>query len=87
MSAPGGPHVTLEACLLTYSSQQRTTADPDAVPREDAAMHLDLSDEETRALLNLLVETIEADRYRVSGSCKRSSPSVARWAAHYHEYR
>jgi hypothetical protein len=27
-------------------------------------MQLELSDEETRALLNLLVETIEADRYR-----------------------
>jgi hypothetical protein len=29
-------------------------------------MHLDLTDEETRALLNLLVETIEADRYPFS---------------------
>ena len=26
-------------------------------------MHCDLSDEETRALLNLLIEPIEADRY------------------------
>jgi hypothetical protein len=26
-------------------------------------MNLDLSDEETRALLNLLIDTIEADRY------------------------
>ena len=26
-------------------------------------MQLDLSDEETRALLNLLIDTIEADRY------------------------
>jgi hypothetical protein len=30
------------------------------------AVVLDLNDEETRALLNLLVETIEADRYRLS---------------------
>ena len=30
------------------------------------AVVLDLTDEETRALLNLLVETIEADRYRLS---------------------
>ena len=29
-------------------------------------MHLDLTDEETLALLNLLVETIEADRYPMS---------------------
>jgi len=29
-------------------------------------MILDLSDEETRALLNLLTETIEGDRYPVS---------------------
>jgi hypothetical protein len=29
-------------------------------------MILDLSDEETRALLNLLVDTIEADRYPMS---------------------
>jgi hypothetical protein len=29
-------------------------------------MHLDLSDEETLALLNLLVETIENDRYPMS---------------------
>ena len=29
-------------------------------------MQLDLDDEETRALLNLLVETIEADRYAFS---------------------
>ena len=36
---------------------------PDAVPREDDAMHLDLSDEETLALLNLLIDTIENDRY------------------------
>jgi hypothetical protein len=36
---------------------------PDAVPGEDDAMHLDLTDEETRALLNLLIEIIEADRY------------------------
>ena len=28
--------------------------------------HLDLNDEETRALLNLLVETIEADRFPYS---------------------
>jgi len=29
-------------------------------------MHLDLTDEETLALLNLLIETIEADRYPMS---------------------
>jgi hypothetical protein len=29
-------------------------------------MHLDLTDEETRALLNLLIDTIEADRYPMS---------------------
>ena len=29
-------------------------------------MQLDLTDEETRALLNLLMETIEADRYPFS---------------------
>ena len=29
-------------------------------------MNLDLTDEETRALLNLLVEAIEADRYPLS---------------------
>ena len=29
-------------------------------------MHLDLTDEETRTLLNLLVKTIEADRYPMS---------------------
>ena len=29
-------------------------------------MHLDLTDEETLALLNLLVEAIEADRYPFS---------------------
>jgi hypothetical protein len=29
-------------------------------------MHLDLTDEETRALLNLLVEAIEDDRYPLS---------------------
>jgi hypothetical protein len=29
-------------------------------------MNLDLTDEETFALLNLLVETIEADRYQMS---------------------
>jgi len=29
-------------------------------------MHLDLSDEETFALLNLLTETIESDRYPLS---------------------
>ncbi|HEY1433055.1 MAG TPA: hypothetical protein VGF39_15725 [Stellaceae bacterium] len=29
-------------------------------------MQLDLTDEETRALLNLLMETIEADRYPLS---------------------
>ena len=29
-------------------------------------MHLDLTDEEAFALLNLLVETIEADRYPLS---------------------
>jgi hypothetical protein len=29
-------------------------------------MQLDLTDEETRALLNLLTETIEADRYPLS---------------------
>ena len=33
---------------------------------EDDAMHLDLTDPETLALLNLLVETIEADRYPMS---------------------
>jgi hypothetical protein len=43
-----------------------TTPTLDAVPREDDAMHLDLSDEETRALLNLLVEAIENDRYQMS---------------------
>jgi hypothetical protein len=30
------------------------------------SMHLDLSDDETLALLNLLTKTIEADRYRFS---------------------
>ena len=29
-------------------------------------MHLDLTDEETLALLNLLIDTIEADRYPMS---------------------
>jgi hypothetical protein len=29
-------------------------------------MQLDLTDAETRALLNLLIETIEADRYPLS---------------------
>jgi hypothetical protein len=33
-------------------------------------MHPDLTDEETRALLNLLVETIEADRYPFSLSVR-----------------
>jgi hypothetical protein len=31
-----------------------------------ATMQLDLTDEETRALLNLLVETIEADKFPLS---------------------
>jgi hypothetical protein len=45
-------------------------------------MQLDLTDEETFALLNLLVDTIEADRYPMSPriSCARSSPSTARSA-------
>jgi len=39
-------------------------------------MHLDLTDAETLALLNLLVETIEADRYpysprKIGGQCPR----------------
>ena len=29
-------------------------------------MHLDLTDEETLALLNLLIDSIEADRYQMS---------------------
>ena len=32
----------------------------------DTRMRLDLTDEETFALLNLLVDTIEADRYPMS---------------------
>ena len=39
---------------------------PDAGPWEDETMHLDLTDAETLALLNLLIETIEADRYPMS---------------------
>jgi hypothetical protein len=34
-------------------------------------MHLDLSDEETRALLNLLIEMIAADRYPNSPRIRR----------------
>jgi hypothetical protein len=33
---------------------------------EDDAMHLDLTDAETLALLNLLIDSIEADRYPMS---------------------
>jgi hypothetical protein len=42
-------------------------------------MQLDLNDEETLALLNLLVDAIEADRYPL---CKRRSkdPSLKRRA-------
>ena len=36
---------------------------------------LDLTDEETRALLNLLVEAIEADRYPLSAACR----GIALW--------
>jgi hypothetical protein len=34
--------------------------------RADFPLHLDLSDEETLALLNLLMETIETDRFPLS---------------------
>jgi len=34
-------------------------------------MILDLTDEETLALLNLLIDTIEADRYRMSQRIRR----------------
>jgi len=40
-------------------------------------MHLDLTDDETRPLLNLLIETIEAERYPYSPRirfCATSSP-------------
>ena len=40
--------------------------DLDAVPRKDDTMHLDLTDAETLALLNLLIDTIEADHYPMS---------------------
>jgi hypothetical protein len=42
-------------------------------------MILNLSDEQTRPLLNLLIDTIEADRYPnslPSGGCGRSSKSA-----------
>jgi hypothetical protein len=45
-------------------------------------MHLDLSDEETLALLNLLTATIENDVIRcrrASRPCEAFSPSSARW--------
>jgi len=45
-------------------------------------MHLDLTDDETRALLNLLINTIETDRYPLSPRirlCRRSSPSTVRF--------
>ena len=32
-------------------------------------MHLDLTDEETRALLNLLTDAVEADRYPCRRGC------------------
>src|SRR6516164_3449779 len=61
-----------------------------------SAMHLDLTDEETRALLNHLVETIEADRYPMSpriralrailvkfGGVGGLSPEMAAWLRRY----
>jgi len=59
-------------------------------------MHLDLNDKETRALLNHLVETIEADRYPMSpripalrailakfGEVGGLSPEMAAWLRRY----
>jgi hypothetical protein len=39
---------------------------PFAAPNGALFVQLDLTDEETRALLNLLVETIEADKFPLS---------------------
>ena len=45
-------------------------------------MHLDLTDEETLALLNLLVEAIEADRYPFSPRIRLSDSVTVRPNAH-----
>ena len=42
-------------------------------------MHLDLDDEETRALLNLLIEAIEADRYPMSPRIRLLKDILARF--------
>ena len=54
------------------------------------AMILDLSDEEARALLNVLIDTIEADRYprsprirllrEIIATCSNSRTGSADWA-------
>jgi hypothetical protein len=54
-------------------------------------MQLDLTDEEALALLNMLVETIEADKFPLSRCGSRSfapsSPSSDRWARRPHRLR
>jgi hypothetical protein len=55
-----------------------------------ATMQLDLTDEETRALLNLLVETIEADSFRCRRGCRYFVPSwrgLDRWARRHRRRR
>jgi hypothetical protein len=50
-------------------------------------MQLELTDEEARAVLNLLAETIEADRYPFSPRircCTTSWRSLARWRQSHH---